>query len=382
MKRALVFNAERRVGLVLCREFARKGFIVDMASHALLPRSFYSKYCCKKIRYTMDVLDPLVDYIKKMKPDIIVPLSEDSYLVAYELIDREIQGIIPLPSRDLFVTMRNKEIAMRLLQSHGLRVPLTYSADEFMSNRQHLKNSKGKNKFLIKPRISHSGKGIMMFKSLDDFEYAYSAYLKQNKVGNREFLGCHLEHPIIQEYIEGENYSLHMIIHNERLYLKQLMHHVRYFPKDFGLPIRSRTVELEDPQLDKIIEFFITIKWSGYIQCDLIRRSDGCYFINEVNPRFSGVIENVILSGIDVVNILLALKENRVLPVAVPTNYDYEYRSLFGELAYLSKADHKIATLYDLIRKEERKIYYDINTGDIIPHIIHLIRLLLVKEVI
>jgi predicted ATP-grasp superfamily ATP-dependent carboligase len=385
MKRALILNGEHRIALALAKAFHRRGYRVDLASTKPLPRGFFSRYCRWKIRYRPDDLSSLVTAIQKEPPCLVVPVLDPSYSVAYELIDRGIAGIMPLPPRTLFDAMQDKASALFMLQAHGQAIPATYRLEDFIAKRDQGGISHASQRFLIKPRISSSARGIVVFEGPLGFEAAYEQYLKQTQDISGKFDGCVLQHPIVQEYVDGENFSLNMIFRRGKLYFRQLVHHMRYYPETFGSPIRSRTSSDNSSRLESLVCFFEKIGWHGVVHCDLIRtHREGEYLVNEVNPRFWGTMSNTLQSGVDIVTALEALSQDTVSPLIAPTDFGYEYRHLFfGEIAYLYRSKHKWTAFKELVTPpSDRKIFWGLDPTDPGPLAAQLINLFTHKEVI
>ncbi|MFH0986250.1 MAG: ATP-grasp domain-containing protein [Candidatus Omnitrophota bacterium] len=386
MKRVLILDGEHRIALALAKAFHRRGYGVDLASTKPLPRGFFSRYCHRKIRYRPDDLSSLILAIHEQPYSLIVPVLDASYSVAYELIDRGIQGMMPLPPKTLFDAMQDKASALSMLQAYGQAIPATYRIEEFMALRNNHGIKNESQRFLIKPRISSSARGIVVFEGTLGFDAAYEQYQKQTQDLSGKFDGCVLRDPIVQEYVDGENFSLNMIFRNGKLYFRQLVHHMRYYPNTFGSPIRSRTFSDNSSLLESLARFFETIGWHGVVHCDLIRtHHEGEYRVNEVNPRFWGTMSNTLQSGADIVTALEALSQDTVSPPMIsPTDYGYEYRHLFfGEIAYLYRSKHKCAAFRELVtRPGDRKIFWGFDPTDPGPLAAQLINLFTHKEVI
>jgi predicted ATP-grasp superfamily ATP-dependent carboligase len=384
MHTVLIFDAEHRISLTLARNFHKNGYAVVLLSQKRYARSFYSKSCDRYFVSSYRDLKRIQNIVKQIDPCMIIPVLDESFEVAYALQKKGQPNILPLPDYVLFSKFRDKSKTIDFLRLHSLPSPKTILLKDALAFPDaELKKVFHDSKIIIKPRIASSGRGIILCKGIQYLDNARARYQKNIKKNSKRFSDCDFTDPLLQEYIDGEHYSFNMVFRHGELLMQQLVRHLKYFPPVFGSPIVSRTEEITGTFFGNIISVFKKIRWHGVVHCDLIYTHDGSWYINEVNPRFWGTLENTFLSGIDMISVVERLwdKQYTTTP-ATASNYDYEYRHFIAAWASFLKPAYytKGARVKNPGLRRERK--WNIDRQDIFPHVVHFLRALFFRDII
>ncbi|MFP4418160.1 MAG: ATP-grasp domain-containing protein [Chitinispirillaceae bacterium] len=285
----LILSAGRRVELVKCfKNAARK---IDMNSKVVACDS--SKYAPALYFADKQYLLPLIKdpgYIQAIidiciaeKIALVVPTIDTDLLLLAENRDRieaEAGAAVLISKLDTVRLCRDKILTHRFLQKNGFRVPELYDTKSVFAGEV-------KYPLFIKPKSGSSSVNAFKVRSRTDFE----CYLKM------------IEDPIIQCFIQGDEYSVDVFLDfegNPVSIVPRLRMATRNGEISKGKIIKEETIIREIEQLMK------SLKAIGHITVQLIKNDTGIYFI-EINPRFGGGAPMSIYSGADSCEYILRL---------------------------------------------------------------------------
>jgi predicted ATP-grasp superfamily ATP-dependent carboligase len=138
------------------------------------------------------------------------------------------------------------------------------------------------------------------------------------------------EAPILQEYIDGNEYLFYGLCREGRVIAFNMMKSIRSYPATGGTPAKAITVF--DSDLKKYaFDIIEKTNWTGMVGLDIKQnRLSKKYFLLDFNPRFGATTFLAVKSGVDFPYLLYQLavegKEGHV--------HEYKksiYRSLFKE---------------------------------------------------
>jgi len=157
------------LGKEIVIEASRLGFETVVAdSYANPPASFVAN---SSVVVDMKDRQKLVDVVKKLKPDFVIPEIEALSLEALEQLQNDGYNIVP-NARAIKLTMNRKNIRQFACEELGLKA----SAYKFVESLQELKTACSDIGYpcVIKPVMSSSGHGQTIAKSFDDIENSWN----------------------------------------------------------------------------------------------------------------------------------------------------------------------------------------------------------------
>jgi len=130
-KKWMILDAYSYQTLACVRSFGKRGIDFVLGGETKHDMSFYSKYCKQSFVYTKPTVsisrfvDDLNDNIRKLKPDLIFPTTEQTILACDENRDA-INTSVLIPSTKTIQTVFNKQNVLDLAKSIGIATPEWY----------------------------------------------------------------------------------------------------------------------------------------------------------------------------------------------------------------------------------------------------------------
>lgn len=310
--RVLVTNAKNRIAYNVVRSLALKGVEVYCADFVTRAMSYYSKYSSghfvypSPFRYQEQFVECLIEKIKELKIDVLIPVNEELFLVAKFKNEISKHVKMALPDYSQILTAHNKDhwepIATRL----QIPVPNTFAIEPFVADQALITALPFP--VLIKPKQGGGGWGIKRVASAAEF---------------KDFLagGCHEGQPwerfLVQELIEGDTLCVAMVFSRGQLRGKVTYRQIREYPA-FGGQATCR-ISVSNPTAERYFEGLLEhLAWHGVCQADFVvdRKTQIPYLI-DINPRFWGSLVQGVASGVDFANLVYQIALNGdVSPVA------------------------------------------------------------------
>lgn len=261
-------------------------------SHYIIPRMSSPDYA-----------ETVLSICEKEKIDAILPLQEDELALTSSLREQYLQaGVTPIVSPlDTIELCRDKYAFYRHLKQNDLPALMTYlQFSDFQTDHQ---NGKISLPVFIKPVRGCGSIGIQKVENIE----LLSAFCKYSS-----------EEMLIQQFAGGEEYGAD-------LYVDMLSHKpVSIFVKK-KLRMRAgeteKSISVKDPLLfDLIKETAASLSLSGPIDMDIFK-TDGRYYISEINPRFGGGYPHAHACGVNFPSLIAANIAGRENPDTVG-NYE------------------------------------------------------------
>lgn len=258
------------------------------------------------------------DIIKKHNIDIYIPLIDEEIEAAYQL-QTENRGLYILaPNKEFCERMLNKWNMYNLFVDNNLPVPRTYLFNE------QIPIDFGTPK-IIKPIVGRGSRGVQKVSSQEELE----AYLILSKYKKEDLL--------IQEYIEGIEYTVSAVVNKEGKILAVV-------PKRI---IRKKGItQVAVTEENYIIgelckEVQNKLSANGPFNVQLIMQDNKPY-VFEINPRFSTSVALTIAAGVNEVDILL--RDFLKIEYLVPKFKSGLVMSRYYEQKYFMESDLKCLT--------------------------------------
>jgi carbamoyl-phosphate synthase large subunit len=276
-----ILSAGRRVELVQCFQSAarrlkiKSNIIAGDCSDTAPAIYFADKKCILPRISEPNYIDSIIDVCGKEKVSLIVPTIDTDLLLLSEqkeYIESKTNAIVLISRPEVVEICRDKIKTQEFLVSKGFHTPKTYKHDELEQGNIIFP-------LFIKPKSGSS--------SINAF-----------KVNNKQELKFYMniiEDPIVQDFIEGEEYTVDVFLDFESNILTIV-------PR---LRIATRSGEISKGKIVKDREIIDNIKLLmeelkpiGHITVQLMKTKKGIEYI-EINPRFGGGAPMSIRSGAD-----------------------------------------------------------------------------------
>lgn len=266
----LILSAGRRVELVKC--FKEAANIADVNSKVITadlsntaPATFFGdkNYIIPRIG-EVDYLDSIIDICIKEDIKLIVPTIDTELLIMAEnkeLIENRTSTKVLISDLRAIEICRNKINTNKFFAENNFGVPKEITLDD-------VKNKNYKFPLFIKPFNGSSS--INTFKINNDKEL--------------KFFIEYIEKPIIQEFIEGKEYTIDVFVDFDG-------NPITIVPRE-RLATRSGEISkgriVKDRELiEETRKVIMKLKPIGHITVQCMKTTDGIKFI-EINPRFGG----------------------------------------------------------------------------------------------
>ena len=312
--KVLIFGADGRQGLPICKGFNKLGCKVITYCDSRLATGYLSRYVHEKILFEKykkadeDFISCGIRLIKENKYTLVVPLGDDC-AAALSRRKKELQSFARIVVNDwpVFEKAYDKLQTMRICQENGIPAPYTLITDNIMGA---MKSGHLQFPVVIKPR---SGKGSIGFCIIHDMDML-ERYLANNENGP----------VLIQEYVDQKGapqYRVDLFRDRNGDYKAGLVGKVtRWYPLDGGSGIFAITVHDEAilKHCKKLLEL---MDWDGYANIDLVWDPyKKCAKILEINARTGATIMQDFAAGINISQLIL---ENEMGQTVTDMN-DYE----------------------------------------------------------
>ena len=271
-KNVLILSAGRRVELVKAFKNAQKKLnmqnakviAVDISKYApalYFADNFYLVPRVTDIKY----IDTIIDIAIKENIDLIVPTIDTELIVLAsnkDYIEEKTNAKVLISDKEIIEICNDKNKTIEFLQQNGFDLPNTLNEDD-------LKNKAYKFPLFIKPKDGSSSINTFIINDEKELQF-FKEYVKE---------------PIIQERIEGNEYTVDVCMDFEG-------NVISIVPR---IRIATRSGEILKGKIDKnnhVIEdvkrLMQTLKPIGHITVQCFLTKDNAIKYIEINPRFGG----------------------------------------------------------------------------------------------
>lgn len=266
----LILSAGRRVELVNCFKEARDklgvmGNVVAVDLSSTAPALYHADKHNLICRISDDkYIDEVIDICNKEEINLIIPtIDTELYKLAREKerIESETKAIVLVSNIDVIEICRDKYNTQSFFEENGFKVPRLITEEII---------SKGDFEFplFIKPLNGSS--------SINTF--------KVNNESELEFFLNYVPEPLVQEFIEGEEYTVDTFVdfeHNPITIVPRQRLATRSGEVLKGIVKKDREI------IEAVKKVLEVLKPIGHITLQCMKTKNGIEFI-EINPRFGG----------------------------------------------------------------------------------------------
>ncbi len=276
----LILSAGRRVELVqsfqrAARKLNIKSNIVAGDCSNTAPAIYFAdKYYIMPRISEPTYIDYIIDVCNKENIALVVPTIDTDLLLLSEkksYIESKTKSRVLISSEEVVKICRDKTKTQKFLEDNNFKVPRMYTSEELKGDIEF--------PLFIKPKSGSS--------SINAF-----------KVNNKKELSIYMDiiqDPIVQEFIEGEEYTVDVFLDfegNVITIVPRLRIATRGGEISKGKIIKDREIINDIKRLMKVL------KPIGHITVQLMKTQRGIEYI-EINPRFGGGAPMSIQSGAD-----------------------------------------------------------------------------------
>jgi len=290
----IVTNARNRIAYNIVKSLGQKGIPVYSADSIPRAMSFSSRYSKGHFLYPSPFIDQqgfidcLIDNIIKLKAEVLIPVFEETFLIAKHK-DRLSQYVkLVLPSYEQILTAHNKDQWEPVARSLNIPVPKTVTIEDARNQRTDLHSLSYP--VFIKPKQGGGAWAVKKIDSPQELQTILSKPLYFDRPWSRFF---------IQEKIIGETICVAMLfckgVYKAKIAYKQL----RDYPVSGGQATLRVSISNKDAETNfqRLLEEF---KWHGVCQADfVVDGRTGIPYLIDINPRFWGSLVQGIACGVD-----------------------------------------------------------------------------------
>lgn len=297
-----------RVGYNILRSLTSHGLNVWVADTSRWNICSMSKFCTGSFVYPdpftheLDFVECLLEHINLLKPQILLPIHDESIVIAKHRDKFPKDLIIPISSYELLMNLSNKAIATRYAKEAGVPIPKIYNVTTDIDTYP----------VVFKTTIGNSAKGV---------------YFPKNEI---ELVALQKKHEstetFMQEKVDGTDYSVDCIRSPHFFYASVYRALVT---KTEGGGTTTQRIIVDHPVLVEYAQKLLD--YTNYVGvCGLDFRYDDntqkVAFI-EVNTRYTGGLATPIQAGFDIpyIHYCLATKgkydEEIILKIGTKTKW-------------------------------------------------------------
>lgn len=346
----LVTNGNSRMALCIVRELKNKGHKVIVADYIKHSLCFFSNKIDGKFIYPSPFSHPdsFIDAIKtsitKHNIELILPVHEETFLLAKMRDELKSMVMLPLPDYKTILKVHNKNILYDLLQLLSIPTPKTVPLDQFRTFSEVATEFTGQ--VVLKPRQGGGNWGLHRLRKCDDYSLQIEEYLTTLKIDPSRIL--------VQEWIPVEKKFSHVVIYQKNQFVQDFADiHLRDFPLGGGAGVLRRSCDPEAmTSLSK--KLFDEIGWHGIAEVEYALHAETRkHYLIEINPRVWGGVNSAISSGFDIITMLVDIaKGDNAKPKPYATGK--QTRWFWGDMkvfpAYFVSSRTKSAVLWEHVK--------------------------------
>jgi len=351
--RVLIPAMEKRSALVAARSLGKRGIEIIGCSDKRCNPGFFSKYCHKKYLYRSpfsDVrgyLDDIKKIIEKEKPEVFLPINEETLLPLLEHRE-ELEKIIklPLPPNEILAKASNKILAGEVVKL--LNIPCPKEGREFPLVARPIQSRRIEGNEIVADKLFY----IRSKKDLSQID---------------------LERYFLQEYLPGQGYGFYALFDrgNPKAYF--MMRRIHEVPFTGG-PSSLRESIYDENLKEYGLRILEALNWHGVAMVEFRKdKRDGDFKFIEINGRLWGSLALAYYAGVDFPWLLFQLAQGEKIQEKFDYKLGIRCRWLFGDVSYLlsvlfgRKIDwrpSRLKAILEFFNFFQKDLHYDYFTKD------------------
>ena len=370
-KKVLVTYAWNRVAYIIVRSLTTKGIDVYVGDSSTLAMARSSKYCKGFLKYPsfyrnpIAFVDSVVDYCKKNKIGIYLPVHEETFVVS-RYIDRfkDAGIVVPVSEFSKLVKVHRKDSVIKYAESLGIPVPKTFKPKTFQEAEELLDECVYP--LVIKQINTNSAKGVFYAHSREEALDILRRIQGDKSNENSE------APPLLQEYVSGSGYGVSLLFNRGEL--RAFFTHKRLREKTYTGGTSTLRVGTRNALLEEYaIHLLKSLKWHGVAMVEFKYNEDEKKaWLLEVNPRFWGSLALPVASGVDFPYLLYSIAANGDVAPLLEYKTGVKARWILGDvLAILDEFRHTRSPFkaFRKFFKFKDEVYDDFWRDDMFPFV-------------
>jgi carbamoyl-phosphate synthase large subunit len=228
----------------------------------------------------------VIQLCKAKKIDIILPAVDEEVLILSKnlsiLQKNGIKAIVP--PEEIAKTCLDKLATIRFFKDNDIPSPKAYSAKA--------KFSKNDLPVIFKPRQGRGSRNIFVANTIRELEFLIKTYPQA----------------IIQEFVEGAEYTIDLLVNYQHEVVCAVPR--ERILTESGISIKGRTVS-DTAIINASIDIVSKLKITGPINIQCIKDKKGRLFFIEINPRLAGGVALSIAAGAPIIKGLVDMFNDR-----------------------------------------------------------------------
>jgi predicted ATP-grasp superfamily ATP-dependent carboligase len=371
---ALITFGRNRMAYTAVRSLASRRIGVVVGDSYSPSMCFYSRHCDghfvypSPYRHPEDFIDSLVGQARKHGCRVLIPMHEESYVIARYRDRLEPYMNVPLAEEDQIMTLHDKGRFARLAEELDLPVPRTFLA----GRSEEIERIAGQISYpaVVKPRRAHGAFGLRYVRDAGELRTTFAEL-----VGRYHYTDDEL--PIIQELVRGVKHSVCMLFNHGQLRALCSFRFLREYPVEGGTAVLR--ISTHEECMERIARQTLEhLRWHGIAEAEFLLSPQGEPLLLEINPRFWGSLYQGVASGVDFPYLLYRMAlDGDVEPVLeYPTGV--KTRWLWGDWRalcdYIRHPLRQRRMLLDYLKFYRRDVSYDdFYWDDPVPFLVEMI---------
>ena len=342
MARAIVTFARGWHSLAITRSLGRQGIEVYCGEEAPFAPCFFSRYCTGHFQYPSASKDPegfiefMAETVQQLKPPgdepyVLMPVHKETWLIAKHRERFEPHIRVPLTSYENMIRTHDKGQLAQLAEELGIRTPKTRQftrVDDVYRAVPDLSFP-----LFVKTRAGSAGVGLKKVRTPEELTATFKEFVEGFNLAPEDY-------PLIQEFVEGDDYCVTVLFDRGRCVARMTYHNVRAFPRDTGAGAVRESVELPEAE-EAAVTLLSHLNWHGIAELDFRRARGGPAYLIELNPRFFGGLHQAVAANVDYPHLLFRVACGEEITEAPPVDYSVRTESpVVGLLATLDEIAH------------------------------------------
>ena len=354
----IVTNARNRIAYNIIKSLGQKGIPVYSADSIARAMSFSSRYSKGHFLYPspftdqQGFIDCLIENIIKLKAEVLMPVFEETFLIAKHKDHLSRYVNIVLPTYDQILTAHNKDKWEPIARSLNIPVPRTVAIDDIQNQNTDVRSLSYP--VFIKPKQGGGAWAIKQIDSPQELRIFLNQPLYLDRPWSRFF---------IQEKIIGETMCVAMLFCKGEYKAKVAYRQIRNYPVSGGQATLRISISNKDAEINfqRLLEKF---NWHGVCQADfVVDDRTGIPYLIDINPRFWGSLVQGIACGVDFPYIVYRMAIEGDIESISAFKIGVTTRWLGGDLMtffpLLRSAEKRLAFIKQFVAPNSGRVTYD-----------------------
>lgn len=357
---AIVTFARNRIAYTTTKCLAREGIKVITCDSVFPAMTFFSIHSKAYFLYPsyfkqpLGFVDTLLKNVQKIRPTVLMPMFEETYILAHFQNKFTRYTRLPIPSFEKLMIARDKLLIIKVARELGIPVPDMWIVENWNDLARISKEVDYP--LVIKPRRARGAKGVNYVFSKKELSRSFKNTMNLFNAESPEY-------PLVQEYVPGTGYGVSMLFNQGELRAKFVHKRIVEYPVTGGASVER--VSTRHPKMEEYAERLLAhLEWHGVamVEFKLDARTKKPVMM-EVNPRFWGSLNQAVCAGVNFPYLLYRMAVDgdvsHVLNyrLGVKTRWFFGYaRAVIDSLVKLKKPSY---VFKNFLKFYQCNMYYD-----------------------